>query len=150
MEAIHAIQSRPSREGAARILEAAGLPSQDLTDTHFHHFFYVGDTLAPNGLIGLELYGAHALLRSLVIAPDHRQRGLATALVAHAERYAHSQGVTSIYLLTTTAEDFFKKRGYVAADRASAPRPIRATREFADLCPASSAFLKKTLSSVGE
>jgi N-acetylglutamate synthase-like GNAT family acetyltransferase len=145
MEPTHAIRARPTREAAVQLLESAGLPSQDLTDAHLDHFFCVGPSSTPYGLIGLELHASDALLRSLVVAPDRRRTGLATALVAHAERHALSQGATSIFLLTTTAEAFFQRRGYVVADRASAPRAIRATREFTDLCPASSAFLMKTL-----
>jgi amino-acid N-acetyltransferase len=138
-------QTRPTREGVVRLLDSAKLPSEDLTDAHLAHFFCVGDVSNPRGVIGLELFGRHALLRSLAVAPDHRRAGLATALVNHAEAYARSQGVTSIFLLTTTAEDFFKRRGYLPADRASAPAAIRTTREFAGLCPASSAFLFKAL-----
>lgn len=91
------------------------------------------------------MYGKYALLRSLAVAPDHRGSGIATALVTHAEQHAQSQGVTSVFLLTTTAEEFFRRRGYVATERSHAPDAIRATREFADLCPASSALLVKAL-----
>jgi hypothetical protein len=38
----------------------------------------------------------------------------------------------SMYLLTTTAEAFSKRGGYVAAARQTAPAEIRATREFVD------------------
>ncbi len=145
MESSHLIQCRPPREAVVHLLESSGLPSQDVTDSVLDHFFYAGSTSSPQGVVGLELYGRSALLRSLVVVPERRQGGLASDLVRHAERYAHARGVTSIYLLTTTAEDFFKRRGYVAAARAAAPPEIRSTREFADLCPASSAFLVKAL-----
>ena len=49
------------------------------------------------------------------------------------------------YLLTTTAEDFFARRGYVRIARDEAPETIRATREFADICPAGSAIMRKVL-----
>jgi amino-acid N-acetyltransferase len=88
---------------------------------------------------------AVALLRSLVVAPAHRDQGLGAALVRHAEAHARSRGARAVYLLTTTAETFFERQGYAAADRAQAPQAIRATREFADICPASSAFLVKLL-----
>ncbi len=139
------IQSRPTHAAAVRLLEASGLPSRDLAGAPLDHFFFAGDASSPHGLIGLELFGQSALLRSLVVLPEHRRAGLATELVRHAEGYAKARGVVSIYLLTTTAEDFFRRRGYVAAARAEAPPEIRSTPEFADLCPASSAFLMKTL-----
>jgi amino-acid N-acetyltransferase len=66
-------------------------------------------------------------------------------LVSQAEAHARQQHARSIYLLTTSAEGFFKRRGYLPASRETAPAEIKATREFSDICPASSAFLTKSL-----
>jgi amino-acid N-acetyltransferase len=140
-----AIASKPSRAAVAALLDAADLPSADLSDAHMEHFFFCGPAAAPIALIGVELCGADALLRSLVVRPEHRSAGLGAALVEHAEAYARSHGVRAIYLLTTTAESFFKRRGYANADRASAPLGISQTCEFAGICPASSAFMQKRL-----
>lgn len=139
------ILARPSRAGAEALLTAASLPASDLTDEHMEHFFFCGAEDAPTALVGIELRGASALLRSLVVRPDLRSTGLGKALVEHAEAHARAHGVRSLYLLTTTAAAFFERRGYVAAPRESAPTEIRATREFSDLCPASSAFMVKQL-----
>lgn len=141
----HAIELQPSLEGAARLLGSAALSSADLTASHMEHFFYCGPANAPVGLVGLELCGADALLRSLAVAPEHQRAGLGAALVEKAEAYARARGVRSIFVLTTTAEGFFRHHGYVSADRLRAPDAVRATREFADICPASSAFLVKHL-----
>ncbi len=54
-------------------------------------------------------------------------------------------GVRSLFLLTTTAEEFFGQRGYARVARESAPETIRSTREFADICPASSVLMVKHL-----
>jgi amino-acid N-acetyltransferase len=139
------IQSGPSLCVATALLTSAGLPASDLTGAHLAHFFYSGSAGAPNGLIGLEFRGPHALLRSLIVVPDSRSGGLGSALVEHAESYAREQGVQSLFLLTTTAESFFSRRGYALTERESAPPEIRSTREFADICPASSAFMVKRL-----
>jgi amino-acid N-acetyltransferase len=139
------IHPRPSLLAAAALLRSADLPVADLADAHMADFFYCGSTQAPIGLVGLELHGTSALLRSLVVAPQNRSAGFGAALVERAEAYARERGVHTIYLLTTTAETFFRQRGYEAADRQNAPAEIKATREFADLCPASSAFLYKRL-----
>jgi amino-acid N-acetyltransferase len=109
------------------------------------HFFFVGSDGSPTGLVGLEIYGTDALLRSLVGDETARGKGLGSALVDHAEQYAASKSVRSIYLLTTTAEAFFKRLGYERIDRSRAPPSIKETHEFASLCPASSAFMVKTL-----
>lgn len=109
------------------------------------HFFFAGAREKPIGLVGLELFGPCALLRSLVVASNSRSAGLGKALVERAEAHAREHGARSIYLLTTTAETFFSRRGYRAVARETAPAAIRNCREFADLCPSTSAFLIKTL-----
>lgn len=139
------VHRRPTPAAAIEILEAAELPTADLTEAHLEHFFYCGPGQAPIGLVGVELHAPDALLRSLVIVPAFRSAGLGTVLVAHAETYAAERGARAMYLLTATAEAFFRRRGYVDADRRTAPAAIRATREFAALCPDSAAFLCKTL-----
>jgi N-acetylglutamate synthase-like GNAT family acetyltransferase len=65
--------------------------------------------------------------------------------LSHAEEQAKASGIRELYLLTTTAETFFAKRGFLRAPRDSAPPAIRATREFSGICPASSAFMSKRL-----
>ncbi len=135
----------PSLSVVVRLLESVDLPASDLTGAHLAHFFYTGTETQPTGLVGLEFCGKHALLRSLVVTPGGRAKGLGSALVAHAEMHARQQRARSIYVLTTTAEAFFKRRGYLPASRESAPLQIKATREFSDICPASSAFLTKSL-----
>jgi amino-acid N-acetyltransferase len=137
------IRGRPPRSTAVALLQAQDLPVADITDEHLEHFFFVGSDGSPTGLVGLEIYGADALLRSLVVGENAKLKGLGSALVEHAERYAGSKSVRSIYLLTTTAEAFFKRLGYKRVDRSQAPSSIERTREFASLCPASSAFMAK-------
>lgn len=140
------ISSRPSLNAAVRLLAAAQLPTEDLTAAHCDHFFFAGSPGDPTGLVGLEIFGNVALLRSLVVAPERRGTGEGAALLQHAENHARAEGVATVYLLTTTAEAFFAKHGYQRASRDSAPAAIRATREFADICPASSAFMLRQLS----
>ena len=65
--------------------------------------------------------------------------------MAHAERVARQRGITALYLLTTTAEAFFTRRGYDRIGREAAPPMLRQTAEFAALCPASAACLTKAL-----
>ena len=139
------IRGRPPRSTAAALLQAQELPVTDITDEHLEHFFFVGSDGSPTGLVGLEIYGADALLRSLVVGEHARSRGLGSSLVEHAEQYASSKSVRSIYLLTTTAEAFFNRLGYERIDRSQAPPSIERTREFASLCRASSAFMVKFL-----
>jgi len=139
------ISAGPAPEAARGLLAAANLPTSGLTDEQLAKFFYCGLATAPSALIGLEIYGADALLRSLVVDPTVRSKGLGSALVERAEAHSAVHGVGTLYLLTTTAEGFFARRGYRRIDRTVAPAAIRSTREFEGLCPASSAFMFKRL-----
>lgn len=145
MQTMPAINRIPRRADVIRLLQDAALPTSDLTDDHMKDFFYVGPATAPTGIVGVQFYGADALLRSLVVTSAHRAQGLGQRLVERAEHHAREHGAATVYLLTTTAESFFGSRGYVVTPRDSAPPAIRSTPEFAGLCPASSAFLSKRL-----
>ena len=59
------IRARPPRSTAVALLQAQELPVSDITDEHLEPFFFVGSDGSPTGLVGLEIYGADALLRSL-------------------------------------------------------------------------------------
>ena len=143
------IREQPPRLSVVALLEAEGLPASDLTDAHVEHFFFTGTDGAPSALVGLEIYGEAALLRSLVVSAAARTQGLGSALVRHAEKYAAAHRVHSLYLLTTTAEAYFKHRGYRRIDRSEAPSSIQSTSEFSSLCPSSSVFMIKRLK-IGE
>ncbi len=142
---IVAIRPRPKLRSALSLLESAALPVSDLTDAHLEHFFLCGPESAPTGLVGLEICDSDALLRSLVVAPESRSGGIGSALVQHAEAHARTLGARAVFLLTTTAEEFFSRRGYERVPRESAPASIRNTREFAELCPSTSTFMVKKL-----
>jgi len=132
------------------LLAAAGLPVADLTAAHLDDFWVCGESPDLIGVIGLEAYGTVALLRSLAVAPTWRGRGLGAALLVHAERAARQRGIAALYLLTTTAEAFFIRRGYVRLPREAAPAVLRQTTEFAALCPASAVCLTRTLTAAAD
>ena len=125
------------------LLAASGLPAQDLTPAHLSSFWTQQDAAGLLGVVGLEPRGRAALVRSLAVRADGRGRGVGGALLAHAESQAGALGVETLYLLTTTAERFFAARGYTTTPRDAAPPEIRATAEFAELCPASSVCMAK-------
>jgi amino-acid N-acetyltransferase len=138
------IHRRPSATAVRSLLTAAKLPATDLPD-ELEHFLACGPRAGPTGVVGLELYGHDALLRSLVVSPAMRGRGCGKALVDAAEAYARDAAVQRMFLLTETAEPFFASLGYFVASRDSAPDAIRGSTEFSSLCPASAAFMWKAL-----
>ena len=97
------------------------------------------------GVVGLELFDENALLRSLAVSAEQRGNGLGSGLLHAVETEAVRRGVTSLFLLTTTATSFFERAGYKACDRQTVPPAIAATREFSDICPDSADCLWRSL-----
>ena len=137
------IETVSDLEALKALLAAADLPISDIGASQTFFGIYSGPTLVA--AIGLEWAGSAGLLRSLVVSTAHQKQGLARRLVRHAEGHAAAKGVTTLYLLTTTAQPFFERLGFVSTSRASAPPSIASTAQFAGLCPASAAFLNKAI-----
>ncbi len=127
-----------------RLLERNDLPAVDVRSKP--DCFYVASADGDRvGAGGIERIGTAGLLRSLVVVKSARGRGYGTAIRAALEAEARSEGVETIYLLTTTAAEFFAAAGYARTDRSEAPDSIRDTTEFADLCSASAVCMRKSL-----
>jgi amino-acid N-acetyltransferase len=99
------------------------------------------------GCVGLEPYGEAALLRSLVVAPEHRGEGHSLALYEAAIAEARSLGIRELFLLTTTAAPLFDRWGFRTVLRDAAPEAVRASPEFAALCPASATCMGREVGS---
>jgi amino-acid N-acetyltransferase len=134
-----------SESDVKQLLAVCELPYEDITPAHLRHFLTVQGGSQLAGVVGLEFSGDVGLLRSLAVIEQYRGSGIGSQLVNDAEEYARSQGVKTLYLLTTTAEVFFAKRGYKQTDRKRAPRELQETAEFKNLCPASAVCMAKTL-----
>lgn len=139
------IYPHPPAAKVKDLLTACKLPVSDLQAAHFEHFFGCGSEKVPQGVVGIELYGKVGLLRSLAVSEAARGHGCGSELVKEAEKHAAANGVDALYLLTTTAEQFFAFLGYVKVERASLPEAIQRTSEFSALCPSSSIAMVKYL-----
>ena len=134
------------RDGLKAALIRTGLPADDIGETSllFWRFESINDV--PVGFGGLEIHGSDALLRSLVILPPLRDIGMGRAIVAVLETEAAARQCRTVYLLTTTTQaDFFSRLGYAPCARAEVPEAIRASRQFASLCPADAAVMVKRM-----
>ncbi len=116
------------------LLEAASLPTSGVKENPSAFVAArIGDELV--GCCGIEHHGAYRLLRSLVVDPRHRGRGIAKALVEHVLALPRQGATEGTYLLTTTARDFFPRLGFEVRPRDQAPEAIRASWEFRTGCP---------------
>jgi amino-acid N-acetyltransferase len=95
------------------------------------------------GAVALEMYPDGALLRSLVVDRTAQGHGVGGRLVQAAIDEARRRGAHAIYLLTTTADHFFPRFGFVAVDRSSMPASIRGSIEFQSACPASAIAMRR-------
>jgi amino-acid N-acetyltransferase len=130
---------------ALRLLGGSRLPTADLPDIHGLQLWVLEAGNSVLGVIALERFGTHALLRSLAIAPEHRNRGLGRDLVHRLERDARAGGVERLILLTETADGFFRRLGYTAIDRREVPDEVQRSAEFRCLCPVSARCMAKSL-----
>lgn len=140
--------TRADRDNLAALLDAADLPSDAVreNDGEFYAGRVDGDVVCGGGL---ELHDDTALVRSVVVADDHRDCGFGSVLCDELETSARTAGVTTAYLLTTTAAGFFERQGYRRIARDDAPECIRRTTQFADTCPSTASCMAKRLNRTG-
>lgn len=126
------------------LLTASDLPTDGVRD-NFSGFVVADDNGAIAGAIGLEKYGSVALLRSAVVAPDHRGTGVGRKLVEQLLERAEEAGVDELYLLTTTADKYFPRFGFTRTTRATVPEAVKASAEFRGACPDTAIVMTRPL-----
>ncbi|HEX8407530.1 MAG TPA: arsenic resistance N-acetyltransferase ArsN2 [Thermoanaerobaculia bacterium] len=121
---------------AANELPVAGV------DDHWKTFLVArdGDTMVGCG--GAEAYQFAALIRSVAVVPEYRSHGVGRKLVRQLLDRLASRGLREFYLLTTTAEAYFRKRGFKVIDRDEVHPQLLSSREFQDACPASAVCMR--------
>ena len=126
------------------LLNEAGLPSKDAAE-HWQNFLVASNNKELVGAVGVELYGRHGFVRSLVVKPALRNHGLGKQLYAAAAMLARSKGVSELGLLTNTAENFFVREGFRKIEKESIPEFIKGTKEYTTFCPSSAVAMVKVL-----
>ena len=131
-----------------RLLSEADLPTEDLTLDKPKNFLVArGKGGSVIGTIGVEPYQDIGLLRSLVVDPSHRGKGLGKQLVDELPSFGKRKGIKALFLLTIGAAGFFKRLGYEVTQRSLVPAPIAVTEEFKNIAPVSAICLFKNLES---
>lgn len=128
-----------------QLLFKSQLPTDGII-SHLKYFILAKSTGGIIGVAGLEAYDGIGLLRSLAVLPEVRGKGIGKELCSRAIAHAHTQNINELFLLTTTADGFFAKRGFQKVGRNLAPAPLQASVEFKTLCPDSAICMRMQLS----
>ena len=126
------------------------LRDSDLPLDGLHDQFGDGYAIAEadGELIGvevIEIHGSDGLLRSAAVVSTWRGKGVGDALTRNRIEWAKRRGLDSLYLLTTTAGDYFPRFGFERVDRDTAPDAVRRSREFSEACPSTALFMALSL-----
>lgn len=135
--------TNPERNLAIELLQQQHLPVSDLDDDKLLYLLVKDEKVI--GTAGLEIFEDCALLRSVSVIKEEQGKGYGKVINREIENYAKESGITCLYLLTTTAKDFFDGQGYCAINREDSPDALKQTSEFTSLCPASAVVMKKRI-----
>lgn len=127
------------------LLESEGLPTDDLAEGTCNLIVLREKDGRISGVGGIEFHGNQALLRSLCVRPDFRGRGIGTRLTAALIRMARAQGCKEAYILTETAPDFARKRGFTVVGRDQVKGPVTESSQFRAACPNTATVLRMNL-----
>jgi amino-acid N-acetyltransferase len=123
------------------LLKTNKLPYGDIQTKNNLFVSYHDDENNMIGSGGLEFYASYALLRSVAVDETQRGKSIGKAIVSDLLDRAKKESVKEIYLLTETAHDFFLNRGFKDVQREHVPDEVRASSEFASVCPVSAACM---------
>lgn len=126
------------------LLRASRLPANDVA-RWIDRFVVARACGTVVGAAGLERYGVFGLLRSVVVLPEWRGRGMAGAMVRVLVDRARAESVATLYLLTDTAQDYFARYGFTPVDRAALPPPLQDAPQVRVLCPATAHAMQRRL-----
>ncbi len=128
-------------EEIKRLLNANDLPLAGVDD-HWKTFVVARSGRTVVGCGGSETYTVAALIRSIAVHPDYRKHGIGRRIVRQLLDRLSSRGIREFYLLTTTAEAYFRKRGFKRIERDEVHPQLLGSREFQDACPASATCMR--------
>jgi amino-acid N-acetyltransferase len=126
-----------------KLLSSNGLPTVGIDE--YVDQFLVADQQEVIGTIGVLFEGEKALLRSFVVNTEQRGSGIGSALVKDLLKEIKNRGIEEAYLLTETAEEYFKRMGFYNISRDDMPHSLLKESGLDQACPCSSRCMKFTL-----
>ena len=131
-------------ESVHALLSQSHLPLDGVSDC-IERFFVAEAGGSIVGSVGMERHGSFALLRSAAVSRPLQGRGIGRRLVESLIADAEREGVSAMYLLTTTAEGYFPSFGFEQIDRQTVPSDLADSPELKGACPASAIVMRKAL-----
>jgi amino-acid N-acetyltransferase len=126
------------------LLARGGLPLDGVAE-HLTTMVIAREDTRIVGAAAIEPYADGGLLRSVVVDPAVQGEGVGRLLVEAAVAYARARSLPALYLLTTTAADYFPRFGFAAIPREDVPPGVRQSVEFRSACPASAVVMARSL-----
>ncbi|MBL7856553.1 MAG: GNAT family N-acetyltransferase [Cyclobacteriaceae bacterium] len=123
----------------------SGLPFQDLNQANQIRIgYFIEEELVGTG--ALEIHDQYGLLRSLSVKFGIRGQSLGSMITDHLLLLAKENQLKTVFLLTETAHGFFKKKGFIDVTREAVPDQVKASTEFAHVCPTSAVCMQLEIS----
>jgi phosphinothricin acetyltransferase len=144
MELVIAAAQEQDLPAILALLNRAGLPQEGLRD-HLATALIARQDDMIVGSAAIEHHSNAALLRSVAVDQTLRNQGVGQGLTRAALDLAHRRGVTTVYLLTETAGEFFVRFGFRPIDRSAVDPAVQQSIEFRSACPASAQAFVTTL-----
>lgn len=129
------------------LLIAAKLVPVQLASGNLYLFCEYDNAGKLIGVIGVEVYGANSLLRSLAVISEMRNRGIARSLLEEALAFAKSIASYDIYLITETIGDTMERYGFCNIAREKVPDAILKSPYLNGICPCSSRIMYRNIGS---
>ncbi len=130
----------------AALLQSHALPL-DGAQQHLGTYFLAVCDNKLVGCAGMEVYGRDALLRSVAVMPDQQGHGVGQRLVTRIIAEAKQRHIASLYLLTTSAADYFARLGFQRLSAQDAPLALQQSVEFQGVCPSSAILMRLSMAS---
>lgn len=132
-------------DGIKRLLVASLLPSRDVGGAS-QRFIVASEGGRLLGCAGLQVEGQDGLVRSMAVHWTRRNAGLGSRLHRRLLFEAVLAGVRTLYVVTTTAEDFFAGHGFRKVAAKEVPPGLQASEEYTAFVPGGGTVMARPVS----
>jgi amino-acid N-acetyltransferase len=132
-------------DGIKRLLVGSLLPSRDVGAAN-QRFIVACENGRLIGCAGLQVAGRDGLVRSMAVHWTRRNAGLGSRLHERLLFEAVQADVRTLYVVTTTAEDFFAGHGFKKIAASAVPAELQASEEFTAFVPGGSTVMSRAVS----